>query len=227
MALILTVLRKKNNIDFYDSEYLFQESKGDAKGEDNTSWLITFADLMTILLVFSFVLFVTIHKDKNILSSHEKHPDTNTSFVPTAHAKTEKHAVKTSVPLYIYNKTSTTEQSSTEEKIILKRSVRFDPEGVKLTEGFKSDLNELSALSKKNPSAKIIVSAHIGEPSNLSIKRAKRIIDYLISQCNIEKKRIFVQSLPDNVHLNSIGSKKNMPEEKPIEVKLIKAFWWF
>ena len=219
---------KKNDMDSWDAEAFLKRRNSYVKEDDNTQWLITFADLMTILLVFSFVLFAVSHKDDKTASTIEHPSDTFTSLFPIAHAKTRNHTLKPIVPLYIYDEASETDQSPDEGKIILKKLVRFDPQSATLSWPLKSELNSMAKFSNKNPDAKIIVTADFNSTSKLSIKRAMSIVNYLVDECTIEKKKIFLQPLRENISFPiSTASHKNILEKRPVEVKLIKAFWWF
>ncbi len=206
--------------------FLNKRNKSD-KTDDSIPWLITFADLMTILLVFSFVMFITTHKNNKAISMDRQISDTITSLLPVAHANTSSDTEKLSVPVYICDKASKSEQAQDEEKTILRKSIHFDPRSTTLSKGFKSDLHEIAEFSKNNLSSKIIITADIGSRSKLSIRRAMNIVDHLIKKCSIEKEKVFLQTFQKNPSITSSPAHENISEGRTIEVKLIKAFWWF
>jgi outer membrane protein OmpA-like peptidoglycan-associated protein len=226
MAETLSGFSKKNNLDLRNTESFLKIRNSYAEEDDNTPWLITFADLMTILLVFSFVLFALNHEDDKTVSTRKHPSDTSTSLIPIAHSNTRNYNSYLTIPLYINDEASETGKSSDEEKIILKKSVCFDPRSATLTWALKSELNSMAKFSKKNTDAKIIVMADFESTSKLSIKRSMSIVDYFVDKCTIEKKKIFLQSLHEDPS-TSTASYENISEDRPVEVKLIKAFWWF
>jgi hypothetical protein len=65
-----------NNIDSnkIDTETVFAKRRRNANDEESSHWLISFADLMTILLIFSFALFmVNMKENSNKSTPEEKH----------------------------------------------------------------------------------------------------------------------------------------------------------
>ena len=85
--------------DFWNMEDFFKRRKR-VKTDDHVAWLITFADLMTILLVFSFVLFIAYQNDPLKPLEQASPEENNASLVPLAHAKTEASAPEPSIPIF-------------------------------------------------------------------------------------------------------------------------------
>ena len=224
-------LSKKSDMDLWDTELFLKRRKSydeDDENDDNTPWMITFADLMTILLIFSFVLFALNHKDDKTASAGKQTSDISTSLVTIAHANTKDHTSYLTIPLYINDEALEAGQSRDEERIILKKSVRFVQRSTALNETLRSELSSVAELSKKNPTAKIIISSNIDGASKLSIKRAMSIVDYFVDKCSIEKKKIFLQSIQENTSPPTPAAAcENISEEEHVEVKLTKPFWWF
>lgn len=207
-----------------DIETLFSRRRHDVTKEDNTPWLITLADLLTILLVFSFVLVaVNQVKDKSIVSQTTV-PETVKSIVPLAHAGSQPSCP--SIPLRAYNRPISSSSMYTEdEKTVWKSSFMFDVDTEKLPARYLQSMHELAEIALKNPGTKIIISTNMHTQSNISFKRAQQVTDYLTEICAIAKNRIFIQAFPYSTSTARAISSEANNEEKPLEVKLIKAFW--
>ncbi len=210
------------------TEYFLKKRSVHARDDDNVPWLITFADLMTILLVFSFFLFIlNIKTDKNNAVPGDR-SDRITSFVPLANATVKNQAAARSVSIYINDSEPDPDKKQDGERIIERKIIFFSEKNSALHEGFKTDLNKLAAIYRKNPSSKIILTIYSDITTSTSANRIMNIIGYLKDKCSVKPEKIFLQSVPDNSASPVLISQyKNIPKKRLVEVKVVKAFWSF
>jgi hypothetical protein len=210
-----------NNIDSskIDTETVFTKRRHNANDEESSNWLISFADLMTILLVFSFALFmVNMKENSNKRTPREK---TSKSLVTIAHADSNEAINR--APVFIDNDPKEQSEPVTMERTILKKHLNFPSESTGLRNNHIIDLKEFSDLSKSNQDSKIIIGIS-KEKNPLLMKNAVKIVDHLAKTGGINKSRMYIQTaseiiLPDKY--------KELSTDSILEVKLIKSFWWF
>ena len=210
-----------NNIDSskIDTETVFAKRRHNANDDESSHWLISFADLMTILLVFSFALFMV-----NINETGNKNPNLekkSKSLVTIAHADSNEAINRT--PVFIDNDPKEQSEPVTMERTILKKHLNFPSESTGLRNNHIIDLKEFSDLSKSNQDSKIIIGIS-KEKNPLLMKNAVKIVDHLAKTGGINKSRMYIQTaseitLPDKY--------KELSTDSILEVKLIKSFWWF
>lgn len=202
-----------------DTETIFAKRRHNANDEESSHWLISFADLMTILLVFSFALFMV-----NIKESGNKNPNrekTSQSLVTTAHANSNESIKR--APVFIDNDPKEQSEPVTMERTILKKHLNFPSGNSGLRNNHIIDLKEFADLSKSNQDSKIIIG--VSKENNPSLmKNAVRIVEHLAKTEGIDKSRVYIQTaseiiLPDKY--------KELSTDSILEVKLIKSFWWF
>lgn len=210
-----------------EQQPLFEEKTGQDSSEGSSvPWLLTFADLMTILLVFSFVLFIITYKSGRPAEDAKNASESSSSLVSLADAKMVSTGTDVSIPVHVYNSVATAKQSPAEERIIMRKAIDFETNTSSLSATCKAHLRALAAFSEKNPSSKIVINADIATASKLLIKRATNIVNYLVRSCYIQKKRIFLQ--PFDLHPRPVMTAAyNTKPQSTIEVKLIKEFWHF
>ena len=210
-----------NNIDSskIDTETVFAKRRHNANDDESSHWLISFADLMTILLVFSFALFmVNINETGNKNPNREKK---SKSLVTIAHADSNEAINK--APVFIDNDPKEQSEPVTMERTILKKHLDFPSESTGLRNNHIIDLEEFADLSKSNQDSKIIIGIS-KEKNPLLMKNAVKIVDHLAKTGGINKSRMYIQTaseiiLPDKY--------KELSTDRILEVKLIKSFWWF
>lgn len=207
-------------------EMFFSERKSFGEKDDNTPWLITLADLLTILLVFSFVIIGISSKSGLDFQNIQTQKDTIGSLVSVAEATVSHNSALLSIPLSMYNTAHPkVEQRDEDEKIIMKNSFYISDDCSSLNDGQKSELHQIAQVCRKNPSTKIIVAADIDPPSQSAVRHAKDIITYLTVTCGINKRNVFMQALTDVVGSSSCTMASPPITGQLIEVKLLKDFW--
>lgn len=214
---------KIDEMDF-DTEAVLSRRKKDAVDDSPSSWLITFADLMTILLVFTFVLFVTNMNDaKKTRQSADQKSDKISSMVTQAHADTTKTGTETTIYLTNQNHTSDKTAYDSPERIILKKHFRFNSDSRQLKQNHLVDLKKFAALLKSNHHSKLIIS--LGEENSKALMNsAVKIMDHLSLQQGISKHQIYIQTAATI----DIPDRYQDPQQTDIiELKLIKSFWTF
>jgi len=209
-----------------DIELFFSGRKSLDEKEDNTPWLITLADLLTILLVFSFVIIGITGKSNLNSLSVQAQKNTIGSLVSVAEATVNSSPLLLSIPLTIcQNGHNKTKQRDDSEKIIMRSSFPIADDGSALGDVQKSQLNQIAQVSIKNPSSRIIIAMTIDTSSQQSARHAKDIITYLTTACNIDKANVFLQPLSDVLTANPLSGANPEKTGQHIEVKLLKDFW--
>ena len=194
--------------------------------EDNTEWLITFADLMSIMLVFSFFMFISSNKTGQFVHNQIKSFETK-SFIPLAHANAADYGRISNISIYIPNDNqSPVSNKEHEDRIIEKIRIFFSSEQSVLKDEFKTQLRRISEIERTNQSSKIIVTVYGNIMSENPIRRSSSVIKYLSETCHIPKEKIFLQTLTCSGNNKSLretpgeGSETNL-----VEVKVTKTFW--
>ena len=225
-----TIHTEKTTMNMYgagDCNAFIAKVKHRSAGDDTVPWLITFADLMTILLIFSFVLFMAHYKGSRRVVLQDRPPDANTSLVMVAHAKTGADADSFSIPLHAYRDAPPAEQSPEAEAVIMKRAIRLGGEKEILPVQSRDDLTAIARLALKNPSSRIIVHADLYGGSARALDGVMCVVDYLVGTCDVSRKMIFLQAAPDRKRAGSVVSAQPHEKQAPIDIKLVKTFWWF
>ncbi len=210
----------KRRYEASDSNFLLKKHPAKELKEDNSSWLISFVDLISILLIFSFTLFIAMPKG----SDHREMAKNPSKGAPLlfniAHASTNEDLA----PLYL-NDVSGTHMTDTGERVISRHSVYFNPDETSLRASSVSNLGNIASLSKKNRFSKIIITTNKHENPDTTIKRANNIVDYFTLICKIERDKIFLQSLTEKDLQKKYSGE--LLEKNSVDVKLIKDFWNF
>ena len=202
-----------------DTGAIFAKRKQYVNDEENAHWLISFADLMTILLVFSFVLFMVNMKEGGNKSSNIE--STSKSLVTAAHADSNESINRT--PVMLDNKPKDQSEPVTMERTILKKHLNFPSESSGLKNNHIIDLKEFADLSKSNQDSKIIIG--ISKESNPSLmENAVKIVDHLAKTEGINKSRMYIQTASQIILPYKY---KELSNDSILEIKLIKSFWWF
>ncbi len=214
---------KEKTCNHIDTESLLAKRKLRSKEEDSTPWLITFADLMTILLVFTFVLFITNMKNgtSDIVKKYTE-PKSN-SLITLAHADLNETKNNVTVPVFVDNNQIKRPEPETRERIILKKHLRFSSKSDELRDNHIIELKKFAELSTNNRDSKIIIGIS-KENNNSLLTNAVRIVDHLANTEGINKSRMYIQTassitLPDKY--------SEIPIDNILEIKLVKSFWWF
>ncbi len=194
--------------------------------DDNVSWLITFADLMTILLVFSFITYTArteviaeMPKPKT-----EIHPPA--SFTSLAYANTDvKHKKSVSLPVYIPEQRHKSTKAENRDTLVLRKILTFYTDSPSLKDHHKRCIGDIVKLAQKNESTRIIVAADVGDRHSTGMCHVNDVCGYLRHECDIPKKRIYIQSLPHIPAPMSASGHQGIKKRQSVEISLIKPFW--
>ena len=219
MSISSEILNENIDANKIDTETILSKRRLNSNDEESSHWLISFADLMTILLVFSFVLFMVNMKGVNNKSTNTE--KASTSLVTTAHADSNKLIDKT--PIYINNAPKDQSEPVTMERTILKKHFNFPTKTSGLRNNHIIDLKKFADLSKSNQDSKIIIG--ISKENNPSLmQNAVKIVEHLAKTEGINKSRVYIQTASDIILPDKY---KELSADSILEVKLIKSFWWF
>lgn len=203
-----------------DLQAFFAQRKNFAERDDNTPWLITLADLLAILLVFSLVLFSLMMPKKPAVAPVQAKKDFAGSFVSIAEAQTGSKPSALSIPAGLYQRFKSSARSSgDEEKIIAHMTINIPETQAPLSEGYKSDLQRIGELSRLNPDTKIIISVRMYHASAGTAPRVQDIIAFLTGHCGVDGKNILFTSG------SSSTAGPGALSGESIEVSLVKEFW--
>ena len=203
-----------------DLQAFFNARKNFAERDDNTPWLITLADLLAILLVFSLVLFSHMMHTKDVLVSAPAKKDFAGSLVPVAEAGHAADPAVLSIPARLYHREkSAAAGSGDEEKIIARMTVELQETTGILNEFQRKELQHIADLLRLNPSTKIIITARMYDQTAPTGPRVQDIISFLTEHCGIDGRKIFFTSAS-----SSAAARRALSGES-IEVSLVKEFW--
>ncbi len=204
-----------------DFEGFIEQRKSTPPEGNAVPWLITFADLMTILLVFCFVLFTVYNRPGTVKKVESQ---SGSSLMSIAYAVTS-NAVEPAPPTFIPQDVHRQKDAPRTVRIIKSSIIDFSPGSKALNKYSKASLGMLVDLAEKNPDTKFVLTACTKDLGTRQLQNAQSIVDYLAVTCGIERSRIYVQNIPsgsesDDGHGNPLDSTQ-------VAVKLTKAFWWF
>lgn len=219
-------MKHKNNIEQllpeFNTEAVLTKRKINTPEDTGSSWLITFADLMTILLVFTFVLFITNrpHDQKDRKTANKKSAE-NSSLVTLAHADMTNNGSETTIYLSNQNSAERAPSFRNTERIILKKHLHFANNSPVLRQNHLTDLKNIATLLKTNTGSKLIISLN-EQNSKTLMDPAVNIMNHLSQQQGVSKNNIYIQTL------SRIDIPDRYAEQLPeniIALKLIKSFW--
>ncbi len=180
-------------------------------------WMITFADLMMILLVFSFILFMT---HRSTQTAELKNSSLSSIAYATVNQDESDDTVTVRIPMNFSLIGTTDRQDRIIKKLLLETHGSSS-----LTEYDKRSIDTLADLARKNPGTRIIITGG-ADTAGASMKTAETVSSYLNRTCGIDKKSIYMQSKSGPAAPSS--AKETEPADSAqIEVKLVKPFWWF
>jgi len=186
--------------------------------DDSGTWLITLADLMTMLLVFALIMFATFTAYKT--SPQPQAPAAPPSMVAEALANTRSHAGQHSsveIPLRMRTIAPPPMEAGADERVICRILLNFTDNALALQPDHQAELGHFARLSRQNPGAKVIISSSM---NGQTFSRAINAMNYLVSNCSLPKQNIFLQSIasPD-------PPEPGLIDHAPVEARLVKAFW--
>lgn len=209
---------------------------GSPPDSDGNNWLITFSDVMTLLLIFFVMFFVaTLHT-----SGESKRDTAETragSFPPPVISK-ELPAASNEV----YKKLDSLIQhadmrenitiEAIEKDIIftLKEKVTFLPGDAKLLKGTEEILDGIAHILKQHTTYLIEINGHTdnipintpGYPSNweLSVARATSVLKYFINKHGIDPSRFSIKGDGEQRPLIANDTPERRAQNRRVEIRL-------
>jgi len=219
-------MKHKNNNERHPPEFntetVLNKRKINASEDSGSAWLITFADLMTILLVFTFVLFINnMNNDqKNRKTANNKSAE-NSSLITLAHADMTNTGSETTIYLPNQNSTERKPAFKNPERIILKKHLHFTNNSPVLRQNHLTDLKNFATLLKTNADSKLIISLN-EQNSKTLMDHAVNIMTHLSRQQGIAKNNIYIQTVS---RIDIPDKYAGQLPENIIALKLVKSFW--
>jgi hypothetical protein len=176
---------------------------------------------MTILLVFSFAMYMSHGTVPRAHCIQMSHPQGGSSLMTVAHATTGSHEIPAAVPLFIPEKGQSPDVHMQRERIIMRETMLFSTDTATLSAGHTARLREIAVMQGHNPGSSIIVSIARPRPGSLAPQRLDMILDHLVNACAISRHSMYIQHAPDNSRTAGGLS------EHAVDIRLTKSFWWF
>ena len=187
----------------------------DSADDDDSSfaWLITFADLMTILLVFAFVMIVS-QGGRNAVPARTAAPARSTpTLIDTAYASRPDGIQQ--IPVYL-PRSATPPAAHRGDRVVKRIALALRADG--LTARDEVCLTPVAALMQRNPALRLVLHPPAGvSPAQWSAPLTD-LRAYLDMACHIEPARIYIQ--PASV-CRTVTSKA----APMIELTLEQPFW--
>ncbi|MFP7233421.1 flagellar motor protein MotS [Bacillus subtilis] len=227
----------------------FERRNGSGKNsQSSSSWMVTFTDLITLILVFFILLFsmsqIDLQKFKTAVESIQKEgsglqPDQtsiekkNTS---RADAKKQEDQLLNKVNTYIkdnhLNALMTAKRDERGVVLVLQEAVLFDSGEAKVLKNAETLLHRIAVLLQTIPND-IQVEGHTDSrnistyryPSNweLSAARASGVIQYFTSKEKLPSKRFIAVGYADTKPVKDNKTNEHMKENRRVEIVIKKS----
>ncbi|MBL3646120.1 flagellar motor protein MotS [Bacillus vallismortis] len=230
----------------------FERRKGSGKNRrSSSSWLVTFSDLITLILVFFILLFsmsqIDLQKFKAAVESIQKEgggiqPDQtsiekkNTSPANAKKQKDQQDQLLKKVNTYIKDHHLKAQMTAKRDErgvvLVLQESVLFDSGEAKVLKNAETLLQQIAVLLKTIPND-IQVEGHTDSrniatyryPSNweLSAARASGVIQYFTSKEKLPSTRFIAVGYADTKPVKDNKTNEHMKENRRVEIVIKKS----
>ncbi|MCY7748681.1 flagellar motor protein MotB [Bacillus inaquosorum] len=228
----------------------FERRNGSGKNsQSSSSWMVTFTDLITLILVFFILLFsmsqIDVQKFKAAVDSIQKEggglqPDqTSIEKKDTSPAYAEKQEdqqdqLLKKVNTYIKDNhlKATAKRDERGVVLVLQEAVLFDTGEAKVLKNAETLLHQIAVLLQTIPND-IQVEGHTDSrnistyryPSNweLSAARASGVIQYFTSKENLPSKRFIAVGYADTKPVKDNKTNEHMKENRRVEIVIKKS----
>ncbi|KAF1681577.1 flagellar motor protein MotS [Bacillus mexicanus] len=219
--------------------------------QSSSSWIVTFSDLITLILVFFILLFsmsqIDLQKFKAAVHSIQKEdgghqPDQTSKVKKDASPADEKKKedqqdqlfkkVNTYIKDNHLNAQMTAKRDERGVVLVLQEAVLFDSGEAKVLKNAESLLHQIAVLLQALPND-IQVEGHTDSrnistyryPSNweLSAARASGVIQYFTSKEKLPSKRLIAVGYADTKPVKDNKTNEHMKENRRVEIVIKKS----
>ncbi|MBT9249320.1 MULTISPECIES: flagellar motor protein MotS [Bacillus] len=230
----------------------FERRNGNGKNNQSSSgWMVTFTDLVTLILVFFILLFsmsqIDLQKFKAAVDSIQKEgsglqPDQTAidqKDTPSSDAKKQENQqdqllqkVNTYIQEHQLNAKMTAKRDERGVVLVLQEAVLFDSGEAKVLENAETLLHQIAVLLQTIPND-IQVEGHTDSrnistyryPSNweLSAARASGVIQYFTAKEKLPSKRFIAVGYADTKPVKDNKTNEHMKENRRVEIVIKKS----
>ncbi|MGV6970894.1 flagellar motor protein MotS [Bacillus halotolerans] len=230
----------------------FERRNGNGKNNQSSSgWMVTFTDLVTLILVFFILLFsmsqIDLQKFKAAVNSIQKEgsglqPEQTAidqKDTPSADAKKQENQqdqllqkVNTYIQEHQLKAKMTAKRDERGVVLVLQEAVLFDSGEAKVLENAETLLHQIAVLLQTIPND-IQVEGHTDSrnistyryPSNweLSAARASGVIQYFTSKEKLPSKRFIAVGYADTKPVKDNKTNEHMKENRRVEIVIKKS----
>lgn len=228
------IMQKKER---HESPYRrFLENTGAAIDNDS-NWLITLSDLLTLLLMFFIFFFLTAGKPgaqkTESKAGDAVPPTTRTMPAPPSEQEKVRDEMASAIRDMDMDDAVSVRSSKGEVIITLREKVTFRPGEADLLDTSRPVLDKIGGLLHRYPSFMVEIDGHTDDqpintrqyPSNweLSVDRATKVLKYLVAKGGMEPSRCYVQGNADLRPLVPNDTPEQRAENRRVEIRLKQA----
>jgi chemotaxis protein MotB len=212
--------------------------KADLGVDNDSNWMITMSDVMSLLLIFFIMFFVMT---RNTVKSEEiktekvvKTDALGTGILPDSDAVGKRISDELNIGFMNLNMGEHISVSVTNRAVMItmKEQVSFSPGEVDILEATDPVLETIAGIIHRYPDYHVEIDGHTDNipirtslyPSNweLSVARATSVLKYFINKHNIDPSRLSVRGNADQKPVAPNNTPENRARNRRVEIKLKK-----
>ncbi|UCD34757.1 MAG: OmpA family protein [Nitrospiraceae bacterium] len=209
-------------------------------GDDDNNWLVSFSDVLSLLLVFFIMFFVLTKNPGNV--SEEAVPQEQEIALPVQEPfPTESPSEEKKIEQEVASGFTSPDLgrdlsvSSTDREIIVTvgERITFMPGEAELLPGFMPVLDHIAAVLEGHPRVQVDIIGHTDNvpihtplyPSNweLSVARATSVLAYFIQERSLDPSRFSVSGYGDQRPTVPNNTPDERAQNRRVEIRLIRA----
>ncbi|MEW6417105.1 MAG: OmpA family protein [Nitrospirota bacterium] len=204
--------------------------------DNDSNWLITLSDVMSLLLVF-FIMFHFMSKGFVKENQSQKKNGTNVvlnntmpQHVPADTIEKIKNEMDSAIKDLNLREDVYIQTVNKEIIITMKEKVTFSPAEAEILKDLEPMLDKIAMTIKRYPSFVVEIDGHTDNvpintpryPSNweLSVARAASVLKYFIHQHDIESSRLYIRGNADQRPLTTNDSPEQRAQNRRVEIRL-------
>jgi chemotaxis protein MotB len=226
-TLLRSALSRADSIAMKNTGYikLIEQSRSTVDGDSN--WLITLADVMTLLMVF-FVMFLVAKQAES-----KKLPETASAaarLVDTQNQNRTRDTIVQSIKEMGMEKDVEVSLLDKDIVITLTENITFEPGKAEILDKSSPVIGKLAESIRSNPSYVVEINGHTDNvpihtsryPSNweLSESRAASVLKCFIDQYGVDPSRFYIRGCGDSKPLVSNDSPEQRTRNRRVEIRL-------